>query len=64
MLTEYYKKQRKVSKKARERYQNPSEEEKNKKHQYAFEQYRNLSEEETTKKRQYGHGLYIFGYLY
>ena len=34
-------------------YQNLSEEEKNKKHQYARERYRNLSEEEK-EKSQYG----------
>ena len=34
-------------------YQNLSEEEKNKKHQYARERYRNLSEEEK-EKCQYG----------
>ena len=47
-----------LSKKARERYQNISEEEKSKKHQYARERYRNLSEEEKEKKRQYGRKRY------
>ena len=41
----------KLSKKARERYQNLSEEEKDKKHQYAHERYRNLPEEEKEKNR-------------
>ena len=44
------KKQRKLSKKARWRYQNLFEEEKEKKRQYARERYRNLSEEEKRKK--------------
>ena len=57
MLTGYYKKNKeKLSKKARERYQNVSEEEKDKKSQYAREPYRNLSEE---KKRQYGCEQYL-----
>ena len=44
MLTEYYQKYKeRFSKKARERYQNLSEEEKNKKRQYTRERYRNLS---------------------
>ena len=37
-------------KKARQRYQNFSEEEKNKKQQYACERYRNLPEDEKKKK--------------
>ena len=50
------KKQTKKSfqKKARERYQNLSEKENDKKCQYAPERYKNLSEEENEKKRQYG----------
>ena len=36
------------------RYQNLSEEEKNKKHQYACVRYKNLSEEEKEKEYQYG----------
>ena len=60
MLTGYYKKKNKekLSKKARERYQNLSEEEKDKRHQYACEQYRNLSEKEEEKKCQYGREQY------
>ena len=55
MLTGYYQKNKeKLSNKARERYQNLSEEEKDKKRQYARERYRNLSEEEKVKKRQFG----------
>ena len=51
MRTNYYKKNKeRLSKKARERYQNLSEEEKDKKHQYAHEQYRNFSEKEEEKK--------------
>ena len=42
MLTGYYQKKRKASKKTRERYQNLSEENENKKHQYACERYRNF----------------------
>ena len=50
MLTEYYPTNKeKVSKKAREWYQNLSEEEKDKKRQYAFQRYRNISEEEKEK---------------
>ena len=44
MLTGYYKKQRKDSKRTRERYQGLSKEQKSK-HQYPCEHYRNLSEE-------------------
>ena len=44
-------------KEARERYQNISEEEKDKSRQYARAQYRNLCEEEKGKKRQYGREL-------
>ena len=51
MLTRYYQKNKEsLSEKARERYQNLSEEEKNKKCQYAPERYRNLSDEEKEKK--------------
>ena len=50
MLTEYYQKSKeKFLRKARKRYQNISEYEKDKKRQHARERYRNLSEEE--KKR-------------
>ena len=42
----YQKKQRKVSKKAGERYQDLSEEKKNKKVQYGRERYKNLPEDE------------------
>ena len=52
------KKQRKLSKKAPERYQNLYEEEKDKKWQYARERYRNLSKEETEKNNQYGRDRY------
>ena len=46
MLTRYYQKNKeRLSKKAREKYQNLSEEEKDKKRQYVHERYRNLSEE-------------------
>ena len=55
MLTGYYQKNKKgLPKKARERHQNLSEEEKNKNRQYARERYKNLSEGEREKKRQYG----------
>ena len=44
MTNNYYQKNKeKLSKEACERYQNDSEEEKNKKRQYARERYRNLS---------------------
>ena len=45
-----WEKQRKVSKKTWERYQNLSEEEKNKKHQYSHEWYRNRPEDKKQKK--------------
>ena len=49
MLTGYYqknpKKQSHSSKKAGEKYQNFSEKEKNKKHQYAWQSYKILSED-------------------
>ena len=52
MLTGYYKKkQERLSKKPRERYQHLSEEEKDKKRQYACERYRHLSKKEKEKKR-------------
>ena len=44
---------KKNKKEAHERYQNLSEEKKNKKCQYARERYQNLSEEKKEKKRQY-----------
>ena len=50
-------KQRKTSKNAFERYQHLSEEERNKKCQYARERYRNLSEGKN-KKRKYGYEQY------
>ena len=43
-----------LSKNTRERYEILSQEEKNKKRQYARERYRNLSEEENERKRQGG----------
>ena len=54
MSAGYYQKNKKrLQKKARERYQNFSEDEKNKKPKYGHEQYRNFSEEKN-KKYQYG----------
>ena len=62
LWTGYYRKnqktKKKYSKKSRERHQNPSEVEKDKKRQYACERYRNLSEEEKEKKRQYDRERY------
>ena len=49
----YHKKQGKASKKACERYQDLSEEKKNKQRYYARERYRNLSNKEN-KKQKYG----------
>ena len=47
VLTGYYQKNKeRLSKKARERYQNLSKEEKEKKHQYGRERYKNLLENE------------------
>ena len=52
MTNKYYqKKKEKLQKEARQRQQNLSDEEKNKRCQYARERYRNLSEEEKEKKR-------------
>ena len=42
----YKKNEERLQKKSCERYQDLSEEEKNKKHQYVCKRYRNLSEEE------------------
>ena len=54
MLTGYYQKKRKASKKTRERYQNLSEENENKKHYaYACERYRNLPEDEKQRLVEY-----------
>ena len=51
MVTGYYKKDKeKLSRKAREKYQNLSREKKDKKRQYARERYRNSSEEEEKRK--------------
>ena len=59
MLTGHYQRSNgRLSKKARESYQNLSDEEKNKKRQYARERYRNHSEEEKEKKQQYSRERY------
>ena len=51
MVTGCYKKDKeKLSRKAREKYQNLSREKKDKKRQYARERYRNSSEEEEKRK--------------
>ena len=50
----YQNKQRKALKKAYERYEDLTKEEKNKKCKYTHEQYRNLSKEEKNKNCQYG----------
>ena len=51
MINNYYKKNKvKLSKRAREKYQNLSEEKKGKRRQDARERYRNFSEEEKEKK--------------
>ena len=53
MINNYYQKTKeRLSKKARERYTNLSDREKDKKCHYARERYRNLSEEAKKKKRQ------------
>ena len=53
MTNNYYQKIiERLSKKAREKYQNLSEEEKDKRHQYTCERYRSLSKVEKEKKRQ------------
>ena len=48
----------KLRKEARERYQNLSEEEKDKRCKYGCEWYRNLSEKEKEKKLEYGREQY------
>ena len=59
ILAKYYQKTKeRLSKKARERYQNLSEEEKYKKRQYARKKYRNPSEGEREKKCQCGRERY------
>ena len=59
MTSNYYKKNKEeLLKKAREKYQDLSEEEKDKNCQYARERYRNHSEEEKEKKGQYGRERY------
>ena len=52
MWTRYQKNKARFSKNAGEKFQNLSEEEKDKKYQYARKRYRNISEED---KDQYGH---------
>ena len=49
MLTEFYQKKKKISKKACVGYKNLSKEEKEKKRQYGCEPYKNLLEDEKTK---------------
>ena len=60
MVNKYYQKHKeRLGKEAYERYQNLSEEKKDKKRQYAREWYRHLSEEEEEKKKcQYGRERY------
>ena len=51
MTNNYYQKNNeKLEKEEREKYQNPSEDEKDKKGQYSRKQHRNLSKEEKEKK--------------
>ena len=52
MLGGCIRKERLQKKKACQRYQNFSEEEKNKKQQYTCERYRNLPEDEKKKKKK------------
>ena len=53
MRNNYYQKSiERLSKKALEKYQNLSEEEKDKRHQYTCERYGSLSKVEKEKKRQ------------
>ena len=49
MTTNYYQKHKEKRKEARERYQNLSEEDKEKKRQYHRERHKNLSEEQKKK---------------
>ena len=54
MVIKYYQKHKeRLQKKARERYQDLSEEEKDKRRKKARERYQNFTEEEKDKKRQY-----------
>ena len=60
MTTNYYQKHpKKLQKEARERYQNFSEEEKEKKGQYHCERNKNLSEEQKKEKFQYMRNYYL-----
>ena len=53
MLTEYYQKAKKGFPKRRERYQDLSEEEKERKRQYGHKRYKNLLEDEKQKLVKY-----------
>ena len=60
MVNKYYKKNKeKLQKEARERYQNLSEEKKEKKFQYHHDQNKNLSEEGKQKKVEYMRNYYL-----
>ena len=60
MVNKYYQKNKeKLQNEARERYQNPSEEEKEKKCQYHCDRTKNLSEEEKQKKVEYMGNYYL-----
>ena len=60
MVNKYYKKNKeKLQKEARERYQNLSEEKKEKKCHYHHDQNKNLSEEGKQKKVEYMRNYYL-----
>ena len=60
MVNKYYQKNKeKLQNEARERYQNLSEEEKEKKCQYHCDRTKNLSEEEKQKKVEYMGNYYL-----
>ena len=60
MVSKYYQKNKeKLQNEARERYQNLSEEEKEKKCQYHCDRTKNLSEEEKQKKVEYMGNYYL-----
>ena len=59
MVNKYQKNKEKLQNEARERYQNLSEEEKEKKCQYHCDRTKNLSEEEKQKKVEYMGNYYL-----
>ena len=59
MVNKYQKNNEKLQKEAHERYQNLSQEEKGKKHQYHRDRTKNLSEKEKQRKVEYMRNYYL-----